>query len=307
VSKIENIKGTLMLIVIQLLMVVIGLNTSYSETSISDTECREYDEVYYENPDEYVLSRINVEEMGSDSILPVLLSAATKEFSPQGTKHYIIQPADFTKQGPWNTDIYVLGNRANPLKIKITFRDHGNGGVRARWLNEKLLFVQVWWGRIVSTDLILDLDTAKWLYLQNANYGNIIKPCVEKVVQPEKSKSAKELRDIILNQEWRLFSLIFSVMPPDGFPIDFRSSGEVVTENLRLVKTWTIYKDRTLDFFDSSGNKIYIFDYDEKEDLFIHTINTGGMKGNIIVIVPSNKSFNLISYSQTRQNDIKNR
>jgi hypothetical protein len=293
-SKIEIIKGTLMLIVIQLLMVVIGLNTSYSETSISDTECREYDEVYYEKPDEYVLSRINLEKLDSDSELPSSLSDTTGEFSPQGTKHYIIQSADFTKHGPWNSSIYVLGNRANPLKIKIAFRDHGNGGVRARWLNEKLLFVQVWWGRIVSTDLILDLDAAQWIYMQNANYGKIIKPCDEKVVQPEKSKSAKELRDIILNQEWRLFSLIFPMMPPEGFPIEFRSSGEVLTENLRLIKTWTISKDRTLNLFDSSGNKIYIFEYDEKEDLFIHTINSGGMKGNIIVIVPSNKSFNLI-------------
>lgn len=118
--------------------------------------------------------------------------------------------------------------------------------------------------------------------------------CVENVVRPEKSKTAKELRDIILEQEWRLFSLIFSVMPSDGFPIEFRSSGEVVTKNLRLVKTWTIAKNRTLNFFDSYGNKIYIFEYDENEELFVHTISNGGMKGNIIVIVPSNKSFNLI-------------
>ena len=191
-SNIKNIEGIFMLIVIHVLMVVIALNTSYSATNISDTECREYDEVYYKKPDEYVLSRINLEKMNSDSTLPSSLSGATKEFSPHGTNHYIIQSADFTKQGPWNTDIYVLGNRANPLKMKITFRDHGNGGVRARWLNEQLLFVQVWWGRIVSTDLILDLETTKWIYMQNANYGNIIKPCNEKMVHNEKAKSEKE-------------------------------------------------------------------------------------------------------------------
>jgi hypothetical protein len=287
-------------------MAVIALNTSYSETIVSDTECREYDEVYHEKPDEYVLSRINFEKMNSDSKVPSSLSGAPKEFSPHGTKHYIMQSADFTKQAPWNTDIYILGNRANPLKMKITFRDHGNGGVRARWLNEKLLFVQVWWGRIVSTDLILDLDSAKWIYMQNANYGNIIKPCDEKVVKPGKSKAENELRDSILNQEWRLYSLIFPVMPSDGFPIEFRSSGEVVTENLRLVNTWIIAEDRTLNLFDSSGNKIYIFEYDDKEELFVHTINSGGMKGNIIVIVPRDKSFDLVSYFQEKRKDIKN-
>jgi hypothetical protein len=261
--------------------------------------------VFYEKPDEYVLSRINLEKMNSDRKLPSTLSGAPREVSPQGTKHYIMQSADFTKQGPWDTDIYVLGNHAHPLKMKITFRDHGNGGVRARWLNEKLLFVQVWWGRIVSTDLILDLDAAKWIYVQNANYGNIIKPCDEKEGQPEKSKTAKELRDSILNQKWRLFSLLFPVMPSDGFPIEFRYSGEVVTENLRLVKTWIIDKDRTLNLFDSSGTIIYIFKYDEKEEVFVHTIGNGGMKGNIIVIVPSEKSFDLLSYLQERRKDIK--
>jgi hypothetical protein len=85
------------------------------------------------------------------------------------------------KNGPWNSYIYVFGNQAKPLRLKITFRDHGNGGVRVNWLNEKLLFIQVWWGRIVSTDLILDIDSSKWLYSQNANYGNIIMPYDEKM------------------------------------------------------------------------------------------------------------------------------
>jgi hypothetical protein len=35
--------------------------------------------------------------------------------------------------------------------------------------------------RIVSIDVILDLDATKWPYSQNANYGNIIMPCDEKM------------------------------------------------------------------------------------------------------------------------------
>ena len=163
-------------------MIVISfMQPSHSFAGTSDTECREYDEVYYEKPDEYSLSRINLKKLDVDSKLPSSVSGASKQLSPQGTKHYIIQSPDFMKPGPWNTEIYVLGNRAEPVKLTITFLDHGNGGVSAKWLNEKLLFVQVWWGRIVSTDLILDVDSSKWLYSQNANYGNIIMPCDEKM------------------------------------------------------------------------------------------------------------------------------
>jgi hypothetical protein len=166
-------------IIIPLLTVIFAVSTSHSATLNSDTECREYDEVYYEKLDDYVLSKISLRKLDTDSKLPCSLSSRPKESSAEGTKHYIIQSPDFMKQGPWNTEIYVIGNRAKPIKLKITFVDHGNGGVRAKWLNEKLLFIQGWWGRIVSTDLILDVDTSKWVYSQNANYGNLIMPCDE--------------------------------------------------------------------------------------------------------------------------------
>jgi hypothetical protein len=177
----KHIKGMYRVIVLPWMMVISAVSISYAAAVISDTECREYDQVYYEKPDGYALSRIHLKNMDTDSKLPFSLSSSLKEFSPQGTKHYIIQSPDFKEKGPWNTDIYVLGNRANPMKLKITFFDHGSGGVRAMWLNEKLLFVQVWWGRIVSTDLILDIDTSKWIYAQNANYSNIIMPCDQKM------------------------------------------------------------------------------------------------------------------------------
>jgi hypothetical protein len=41
--------------------------------------------------------------------------------------------------------------------VEAVFRDHGNT-FSANWINEKLLFVQVWWGRIASSDIILDVN-----------------------------------------------------------------------------------------------------------------------------------------------------
>jgi len=134
---------------------------------------------------------------------------------------------------------------------------------------------------------------------QNA-YTTITNP-VENSVQTGKSEIVKELQAIILEQEWRLFSLVFSVMPPDGYTIEFLSSGEVVTKNLAFVKTWSISYDGTLDLFDAQGSRIYIFVYDSREGIFVHTIPNGGMKGKLIVIAPSDKSFDFISYLQRRR------
>jgi len=52
----------------------------------------------------------------------------------------------------------VSGNPTGGELLQATFRDHGSGGVRTTWLNERLLFVQVWWGRIASSDLVIDVE-----------------------------------------------------------------------------------------------------------------------------------------------------
>jgi len=51
--------------------------------------------------------------------------------------------------------------------------------VEARWLNEELLFVRAWWGRVLSTDLILELGSGRYLYAREADYGLLTQPCAE--------------------------------------------------------------------------------------------------------------------------------
>lgn len=51
--------------------------------------------------------------------------------------------------------------------------------VEARWINDELIFVRAWWGRIVSTDLIFELGSGRFLYAREANYGPLTQPCAE--------------------------------------------------------------------------------------------------------------------------------
>ena len=100
---------------------------------------------------------------------------ATLNKSPQGTRWFSQSDPDFTKNGPWSTTILVSDHGGSLLKL--TFPDHGSGGVHSDWLNEKLLFMRVWLGRIVSLDLILDVDKATLVYSEEANYDDLIQPC----------------------------------------------------------------------------------------------------------------------------------
>lgn len=55
--------------------------------------------------------------------------------------------------------------------IKISFNKlHG---IKEKWINEKLLFIQPWWGRIAATDIIYDVEKEKVVYVEDLADGHI--------------------------------------------------------------------------------------------------------------------------------------
>ena len=84
------------------------------------------------------------------------------------------------KAGPWTTTVFVGGNLTRPIGLSITFSDHASYGVDAAWMNEKLLFLRVARGRIISTELILDVEAGKFIYVETADSSMLIVPCDQK-------------------------------------------------------------------------------------------------------------------------------
>jgi hypothetical protein len=104
------------------------------------------------------------------------LSTKDKVFSTQHT-HWLIEALpDTVKPGPWTTRVYV-GTGDSAPDAELRFIDETNGAVSARWLNEKLIFGEVWWGRIYATDFIFDVEQNKFVYREMAHFGELIQPC----------------------------------------------------------------------------------------------------------------------------------
>jgi hypothetical protein len=131
-------------------------------------------EVRYTPFDPSSTKKIILSETKDSSEAP---SAKDKKWSPQGTRYLLLQSADFNKPGPWTTTVFIGGAGLNGRLLKLSLIDHESGGVQVQWLNEKLLFVDVWWGRIVSVDLIVDINSRTFLYKEMAEYGDITQPC----------------------------------------------------------------------------------------------------------------------------------
>lgn len=98
-----------------------------------------------------------------------------RQFSPQKTRWLVASQPDYSQPGPWSSFVSINTVKGNTSTL-LAFKDHGNGGVQMTWLNEKLVYGSVWWGRIVSTDFVFDVENKKFIYREMANYGELIQP-----------------------------------------------------------------------------------------------------------------------------------
>jgi len=93
-----------------------------------------------------------------------------REYSPQRTAWVSPTSPEYSRPGPWNTTV-TIAVPAGSKALQLAFHDHASGCASVQWLNEELLFGRVWWGRVYSTDFILDVEKEQFIYKQMAHYG----------------------------------------------------------------------------------------------------------------------------------------
>lgn len=92
-----------------------------------------------------------------------LKAFSEKVFSPN--KGYY-----FVREG-WRGKAALYIYSEKDYLIKISFNKlHG---IKEKWVNEKLLFLQPWWGRIAATDIIYDVENEKIVYIEDLTDGHI--------------------------------------------------------------------------------------------------------------------------------------
>lgn len=99
-----------------------------------------------------------------------------RRWSPQRTAAF----TRLTEPGLNGPD--TVGLQIFSVKTQARWRmdfDRELDSAEVSWINEDLIFVRAWWGRIVATDLIFDVGNGRFLYAKEANYGLLTQPCEE--------------------------------------------------------------------------------------------------------------------------------
>lgn len=69
----------------------------------------------------------------------------------------------YTSAPPWNTTIFVGHKDSDKPYLKITVLDHGTS-IDVKWVTDRLLHINIWWGRFGMSDWIIDVDRGTIVY-----------------------------------------------------------------------------------------------------------------------------------------------
>ena len=130
-------------------------------------------------PDKWKKPRVfhtTVDERYSERVLvwraPLARVANEKVFSPNKAYWYSVTEPDTMKPGPYKLRIDIYNEREYLVRLDM-LNIYGNFKPHVKWINEKLLYVQVWWGRVKGVDLIFDVENEQVIHKENINYGII--------------------------------------------------------------------------------------------------------------------------------------
>lgn len=84
--------------------------------------------------------------------------------SPNNSYFFIVE------DGRPNGKVTIYSEKEHLIQIKFT---ELFGLSDVKWINEKLIFMRPWWGRIQATDLIYDVENEKFIYAETVTDGYI--------------------------------------------------------------------------------------------------------------------------------------
>lgn len=91
------------------------------------------------------------------------------ERSPNGAYGFrIVEPDD---SAGLSEPTLVLVDNERPYLLRMSLE--GGRSVTASWVNEKLVFVRVWWGRIAGTDYLVDVEREEVVHAETVRFGSV--------------------------------------------------------------------------------------------------------------------------------------
>lgn len=120
--------------------------------------------IYHTEIDACYDQKMSVEKVRMENIEP-------KVFSGNRAYWYVLEKR-VNKNLQASRSMHVFNERDYLIKVNIAETDHRYDG-RAAWINEKLIYYQWWWGRILGGYMIFDVEKERIIQKELVKYGGI--------------------------------------------------------------------------------------------------------------------------------------
>lgn len=92
-------------------------------------------------------------------------------YSPNKVYWFIFNSPDTMKEGQWSAQINIFNERNYIIEIKLI--DYAaTYNPRVEWINEKLLYIDFLWGRVLGTYFIYDVEKENIVIKEMTNDGD---------------------------------------------------------------------------------------------------------------------------------------
>ncbi len=151
---------------VPLLLSILGLASgAVAQPFHTSPECWSEPRLYHAGPPApEIAANIHVVE------LPASPPPGEAILSPNGAYRMWVRQPDPARPGPQGAGLIFAVER--PMQAGLMFENVA-GPLAPRWINEKLVFVRVMWGRIAFTDVLFDVEKREILYSEEVRDGTI--------------------------------------------------------------------------------------------------------------------------------------
>jgi hypothetical protein len=153
---------------LQLLLASCLLSIAYRHCIAQELPRRDEGQVNYSAFDESFAPKMRILKGNTETHI-----AGASYLSPDQTSSMTVSKPESAGSDLWTIRVGIR-SPYNSAVLELTSWEQG--GFDVRWLNEKLIYGTVWWGRRLATNFIFDIERKDFLYREMAGYEELISP-----------------------------------------------------------------------------------------------------------------------------------
>ncbi len=117
--------------------------------------------------DNHWADRINIERIPATEI------TSEKIYSPNEAYWFSTTIIEPNSTNFMDRDVYLNIYNERDYLIKLNLLKVHRYNIHTTWINEKILYVRAWWGRVLGVDILFDVESEQIIYKEIVNDGGL--------------------------------------------------------------------------------------------------------------------------------------